>query len=138
MVTRRIYVTGGIGSLPTLEGFGKDHELGPEIAYAETCAALGSLFWNWEMALITGEARYSDLFELQLYNAATVDMGLGSDIYLYNNPLVCRGCVARRAWFLVPCYPSTLSRTWASLRNISSHLRTTNFGSTSTSVAKRK
>ncbi|MBE3040579.1 MAG: glycoside hydrolase family 127 protein [Chloroflexi bacterium] len=115
MVTRRMYVTGGIGSLPALEGFGNDYELDPEIAYAETCAALGSLFWNWEMALITGEARYSDLFEWQLYNAAAVGMGLGGDTYLYNNPLACRGGVTRRAWFLVPCCPSNLSRTWASL-----------------------
>ena len=115
MVTRRMYVTGGIGSLPALEGFGNDYELDPEIAYAETCAALGSLFWNWEMALITGEARYSDLFEWQLYNAAAVGMGLDGDTYLYNNPLACRGGVTRRAWFLVPCCPSNLSRTWASL-----------------------
>ena len=41
MVSRRMYVTGGIGSLPALEGFGRDYELDPEIAYAETCAALG-------------------------------------------------------------------------------------------------
>ena len=27
MVMRRMYITGGIGSLPGLEGFGKDYEL---------------------------------------------------------------------------------------------------------------
>jgi DUF1680 family protein len=115
MVTRRMFITGGIGSLPAMEGFGNDYELNPEIAYAETCAALGSLLWNWEMAMITGEARYSDLFEWQLYNAAAVGMGLGGDTYLYNNPLACRGGVTRRAWFLVPCCPSNLSRIWASI-----------------------
>mgnify|MGYP001024426723 CR=1 FL=1 len=61
MVTRRMYVTGGIGSLPGLEGFGNDYELDPEYAYAETCAALGSLFWNWEMVQLTGQAAYSDI-----------------------------------------------------------------------------
>jgi DUF1680 family protein len=115
MVIRRMYITGGIGSLPGLEGFGNDYELDPEIAYAETCAALGSMFWNWEMALITREARYSDLFEWQLYNAAAVGMGLGGDSYLYNNPLACHGGLTRRAWFMVPCCPSNLSRTWAML-----------------------
>jgi DUF1680 family protein len=115
MVTRRMYVTGGIGSLPELEGFGNDYELDPEFAYAETCAALGSLLWNWEMAIITKEAPYSDLFEWQLYNAAAVGMGLGGDTYLYNNPLACHGGVTRRAWFLVPCCPSNLSRIWASI-----------------------
>jgi hypothetical protein len=115
MVTRRMYVTGGLGSLPGLEGFGRDYELDPEYAYAETCAALACMFWNWEMAMLTGEAKYSDLLEWQLYNAAAVGMGLGGESYLYNNPLACRGGVTRRAWFEVPCCPSNLSRTWAAL-----------------------
>ncbi len=115
MLTRRMYVTGGIGSLPGLEGFGNDYELDPEYAYAETCAALGSLFWNWEMAQLTGQAKYSDLFEWQLYNAASVGMGQDGTTYLYNNPLTCPGGVTRQAWYAVPCCPSNLSRTWASL-----------------------
>lgn len=115
MVTRRMYVTGGIGSLPALEGFGNDEELDPAYAYAETCAALGCLFWNWEMAQLTGAARYSDLFEWQLYNAAAVGMGLDGAGYFYNNPLVCRGGVTRQPWYAVPCCPSNLSRTWADL-----------------------
>jgi uncharacterized protein len=115
MVTRRMYVTGGIGSVPGLEGFGNDYELDPEYAYAETCAALACMFWDWELALISGEAKYSDLFEWQLYNAAAVGMGIGGTNYLYNNPLTCRGGVTRRDWYSVPCCPSNLSRTWADL-----------------------
>jgi len=113
MVARRMYVTGGTGSLPSLEGFGRDYELDPEIAYAETCAALAGLAWNWQMALITGEAQYSDLLEWQLYNAAATGMGLDGESYLYNNPLACRGMVTRQPWYAVPCCPSNLSRTWA-------------------------
>jgi DUF1680 family protein len=115
MVNRRMYVTGGIGSLPAIEGFGRDYELNPEVAYAETCAALGCMFWSWEMTLITRQAKYADLFEWQLYNAASVGMGLAGDAYLYNNPLACRGGVTRRAWYQVPCCPSNLSRAWAAL-----------------------
>jgi DUF1680 family protein len=115
MVSRRMYVTGGIGSLPALEGFGRDYELDPEIAYAETCAALASMFWNWEMVNLTGKAWYSDLFEWQLYNAAGVGMGIDGTRYLYNNPLICRGGVTRQAWYEIPCCPSNLSRTWADL-----------------------
>jgi DUF1680 family protein len=115
MVARRMYVTGGLGSLPDIEGFGHDYELDPEYAYAETCAALAGLLWNWEMSLITGEAKYSDLFEWQLYNAAAVGMGSSGESYLYNNPLACRGGVTRKAWYAVPCCPSNLSRTWADL-----------------------
>ena len=115
MVMRRMYVTGGIGSVPGSEGFGNDYELDPEYAYAETCAALASLFWNWEMAQLTNQAKYSDLFEWQLYNAAAVGMGLDGTSYLYNNPLTCRGGVTRKPWYSVPCCPSNLSRTWADL-----------------------
>ncbi len=115
MVARRMYVTGGIGSQPGLEGFGDDYDLAPEFAYAETCAALASMFWNWEMAQLTGEAKYTDLFEWQLYNAAGVGMGLDGKTYLYNNPLTCHGGVERKPWYAVPCCPSNISRTWADL-----------------------
>jgi hypothetical protein len=115
MITRRMYLTGGIGSLPGIEGFGNDYELDPEYAYAETCAALASIFWNWEMAHLTGQAWYSDLLEWQFYNAAAVGMSLDGTRYLYNNPLACHGGITRKAWYAVPCCPSNLSRTWASL-----------------------
>ena len=115
MVTKRMYITGGLGAAPGLEGFGNDYELDPEYAYAETCASLASLFWNWEMALLTKDARYSDLFEWQLYNAANVGMGQNGDTYLYNNPLSVHQGVTRQGWYVVPCCPSNLSRTFADL-----------------------
>ncbi len=122
MVSRRMYVTGGIGSLPISEGFGRDFELDPEVAYAETCAALGSMLWNHEMACLTGEARFEDLFEWQLYNAASVGIGRDGCSYFYNNPLVSKGKMSRAGWYDIPCCPSNLSRVWASLgRNICSY-----------------
>lgn len=126
MVTRRMYLTGGLGSLPVLESFGRDYELDPEFAYAETCAAIGSLIWNWEMAQVSGHARYSDLLEWQLYNAFLTGMGLEGTDYLYNNPLSCRGDITRKPWYEVPCCPSNLSRTLASLQQYvySSHHKT--------------
>ena len=108
-------MTGGIGSLPLIEGFGRDFELDPRVAYNETCAALGSLFWNREMALLTGNPRYDDLLEWQLYNAIAVGFGRDGCAYFYNNPLISGGQVHRAAWFDVPCCPSNISRTWASL-----------------------
>ncbi len=119
MVSRRMYVTGGIGSLPLIEGFGRDYELDPEAAYAETCAALGCMLWNHEMSRATGEARFEDLFEWQLYNAASVGIGRDGCSYFYNNPLVSRGETSRAGWYDIPCCPSNLSRIWASLgRNV--------------------
>ncbi|HLO31555.1 MAG TPA: beta-L-arabinofuranosidase domain-containing protein [Anaerolineales bacterium] len=113
MVTRRMYLTGGLGSAPEIEGFGGDYDLDPELAYAETCASIASLLWNWEMGLLTREARYTDLFEWQLYNATTVGMGQNGETYLYNNPLTVQHGVTRQAWYVVPCCPSNLSRTFA-------------------------
>lgn len=115
MVTKRMYVTGGIGSLPLSEGFGRDYELDPEVAYAETCAALGSMFWSHEMANLTGEAPFEDLFEWQLYNAASVGIARDGCSYFYNNPLTSHGKISRAEWYDIPCCPSNLSRTWASL-----------------------
>ena len=115
MVSRRMYVTGGIGSLPLIEGFGRDFELDPQLAYTETCAALGSVFWNREMSLLTGDPRYDDLLEWQLYNAVSVGFGRDGCSYFYNNPLISHGHVHRAAWYDVPCCPSNMSRTWAEL-----------------------
>lgn len=126
MVSRRMYVTGGIGSLPLMEGFGRDYELDPEVAYAETCAALGSIFWSREMSALTREPRYEDLVEWQLYNAVSVGIGLNGRSYFYNNPLTCHDGLERAPWYSVPCCPSNLSRTWASL---SDHVFTLREGS---------
>jgi uncharacterized protein len=115
MVTRRMYITGGLGAVPGIEGFGDDYELDPEYAYNETCASLASLFWNWELSLITQNARYDDLFEWQLYNATNVGMGQNGETYLYNNPLEVHHGVTRQGWYVVPCCPSNLSRTFAGL-----------------------
>jgi len=137
MVQRRMYVSGGVGSLPEIEGFGRDYELDPELAYAETCAAPGRLFWNWEMVLATRQARYSDLFEWQLYNAASVGMGLDGTSYLYNNPLLCRGGITRREWFQVPAALPTCpshGRRWAS---ICYPIKPTRCGSISTWAARQ-
>ncbi len=115
MTTRRMYVTGGLGSQPTTEGFGRDYELDPRYAYAETCAAVGSIFWNWEMILSTGDARYADLLEWQLYNAALVGVGEDGVSYFYNNPLASDWYLSRKSWYRCPCCPSNLSRMLADI-----------------------
>ncbi len=117
MVKKRMFVTGGLGSLPLIEGFGRDFELNPHMAYAETCAALAGLFWNWELLMLTGDPRYGDLFEWQLYNAALVGMGLSGESYFYHNPLASDGDLKRQSWYHIPCCPSNLSRVFAGLEN---------------------
>ena len=115
MVKRRMYITGGLGSLPVIEGFGRDFELDPKLAYAETCATIASLLWDWELLLSTGNVQYAELFEWQLYNAALVGIGLDGHSYLYNNPLASDGELTREPWFRIPCCPSNISRIFAAL-----------------------
>ena len=69
---RRAYVTGGLGSRYQGEAFGADYELPNDRAYAETCAAVGGIFWNARLLAATGAARYADWLETSLYNGALV------------------------------------------------------------------
>ncbi|WP_432514498.1 glycoside hydrolase family 127 protein [Kineococcus sp. SYSU DK001] len=125
MVASKTYVTGGIGSRWDWEQFGDHYELGPERAYAETCAAIGSVQWTWRMLLATGEARYADLVERTLYNAFLPGVSLAGTEYFYVNALQLRhGAFAeeersvahgRRPWFDCACCPPNIMRTLSSL-----------------------
>jgi len=109
------YVTGGIGSLPMMEGFGRRYELNNRYAYCETCAAIGSIFWNHELFQATGSSRYADFLEWQLYNAFLVGASASGDAWFYRNPLDSSGDIERRPWFDTACCPSNVSRLLASL-----------------------
>ncbi len=115
MVTRRMYVSGGIGSRWEGEAFGRDFELPNERAYTESCAAIGSVMWNWRMLLLRNEARYADLIETTLYNAMLPGLSLSGDRYFYQNPLQDDGNHRRRPWFECACCPPNLARTLASI-----------------------
>lgn len=112
MVKKRMYITGGVGSLPIIEGFGRDFELNNSYAYCETCAAIATIFWSWELALATNLPKYHDLIERQLYNAASVGISLDGKKYLYRNILASEGDFERKDWFDTPCCPSNISRLW--------------------------
>ena len=115
MVQKKMYVTGGIGSLPLTEGFGRNYELDNKSAYNETCAAISSVFWSWEMLLSTGDAKYADLIEWQLYNAILVGMSADGKSYFYRNPLEVDELFERKEWYKTACCPSNISRTLAHL-----------------------
>ncbi|MBF9015978.1 MULTISPECIES: glycoside hydrolase family 127 protein [unclassified Oceanispirochaeta] len=118
LVTKKMYITGGIGSLPVIEGFGRDYELNNEFSYSETCAAIGSIFWNNEMLRLSPQARFADLVERQLYNAASVGISQDGKKYFYRNPLESNGELERHAWFETACCPSNISRLWADIHNL--------------------
>lgn len=125
MVATKTYLTGGVGARHEGEAFGEPYELPPDRAYAETCAAIASVQWSWRMALLTGEAKYSDLIERTLYNGFLSGVGLDGNSWLYVNPLQVReeyeganeaDKAARRApWFRCACCPPNVMRLLASL-----------------------
>jgi hypothetical protein len=66
IVNRKYYVTGGVGSGETSEGFGKDYSL-PNNAYCESCAGCGEVFFQHAMSRAHGEANHADLYEETLH-----------------------------------------------------------------------
>jgi len=127
-VERRMYVTGGLGNSHENEGFTSDYDLPNDTAYAETCAAAGSIAWNRRMAQLTGEGKYGDVVERTLYNALLAGVSLDGTRFFYANPLESDGeshplehvsevrfPLQRREWYDTPCCPPNAARLLASL-----------------------
>jgi DUF1680 family protein len=117
VVYRNMYVTGGIGSAGSNEGFSTDYDLPNEQAYCETCASVGMVFWNQRMNALTRNTEYIDVLERSLYNGALDGLSLSGDRFFYGNPLASRGQHQRREWFGTACCPSNIARLVASLGN---------------------
>lgn len=110
MTTARMYITGGVGSVKSYEGFNEDFKLDIEDSYSETCAAIANIMWNWRMFLITANGKYTDLIETLLYNALLVGQSLDGKRYFYSNPLLSYGNEKRQEWFKCPCCPTNYIR----------------------------
>lgn len=117
MVTKKMYLTGGIGSRHEGESFGENYELPNLTAYNETCAAIGSVYWNQRMFMLTGDVKYYDVIERTLYNALIVGISLQGTKFFYPNPLQSdgkytfnKGACTRQAWFDCSCCPTNLIR----------------------------
>ncbi len=117
VVYRNMYITGGIGSAGSNEGFSQDYDLPNEQAYCETCASVGMVFWNQRMNSLTGNAEYIDVLEKSLYNGALDGLSLEGDHFFYGNPLASSGRHSRREWFGTACCPANIARLIASLGN---------------------
>ncbi|MDQ2843985.1 MAG: glycoside hydrolase family 127 protein [Acidobacteriota bacterium] len=115
LTARKMYITGGVGSRSAGESFGDAYELPSESAYAETCAAVANVMWNFRMLMLTGDARYTDVLEQALYNGANVGMSLTGNLYCYRNPLASNGEKLRNPWYDTTCCPPNLERLFESL-----------------------
>jgi DUF1680 family protein len=113
LVNQLMYVTGGVGSRHDGEAFGKPYELPNARAYAETCAAIASVMWNFRLLQLDGNPRYADLMEWTIYNAVLPGISINAKEYFYNNPLRDNGELRRQSWFDCACCPPNICRTIA-------------------------
>jgi len=115
LTSRRMYITGGVGSRHDGESIGKDFELPNARAYTETCAAIGSMMWNHRLLAATGKARYADLIEWTLYNGMLPGLAQDGTHYFYVNPLEDDGTHHRQEWYECSCCPPNVARTLTEL-----------------------
>jgi hypothetical protein len=115
LTTKRLYVTGGLGPSQDNEGFTADYDLPNETAYAETCAAVGLVFWSNRMLGMGPDSRYADIMELALYNGSISGLSLDGSLFFYENPLESRGAHTRWKWHHCPCCPPNIGRMVASI-----------------------
>jgi len=127
---RRMYVTGGIGSTAEGERFTYDYDLPNASAYAETCAAIGLVFWAHRMLQARARGEYGDVMERALYNGVLSGVSLDGRRFFYSNPLEVNRRVweatpeserrnrmspERQEWFGCACCPPNIARLLASL-----------------------
>ncbi|MDG2397089.1 MAG: glycoside hydrolase family 127 protein [Flavobacteriaceae bacterium] len=122
IIEKKIFLTGGIGAEPGIEGFGPAYELPNATAYTETCAAIALMFWNHRLFLLNGDIKYIDVFERILYNGFLSSVSFEGDTFLYPNPLESdgkfkfnRGVCGRSEWFDCSCCPVNIVRFLPSL-----------------------
>ena len=105
----KLYLTGGIGPSRQNEGFTGAYDL-PNEAYAETCAAIGLVFWAHRMLQLDLDSRYADVMERALFNGLLSGVSLAGDRFFYENPLASEGDHHRQPFFACSCCPPNINR----------------------------
>jgi len=114
-VYRKTYITGSIGTYRDHEDFGAAYELPNISCWNETCASIGSIFWNYQLFSLNGDAKYIDMIEKILYNGFLSGISLDGSEYFYQNPLKSYGDFERHPWFGPNCCPPNDVRLISSL-----------------------
>lgn len=117
IVDTRMHITGGLGAVHGIEGFGPEYVLPNKDAYNETCAAVGNVFFNFRMFLLTKDAKFMDVAEISLFNNGLAGVNLEGNKFFYVNPLEAdgytpfnHGRAGRSPWFGTACCPSNIAR----------------------------
>ena len=115
VVSKKLYITGGIGSRAQGEGFGPNYELPNMTGYCETCASISNVYWNYRLFLNEHDAKYYDVLERALYNGVISGVSLSGDKFFYDNPLESVHNHDRAPWFGCACCPGNITRFMASV-----------------------
>lgn len=118
IVSKKYYITGGVGARHAGEAFGSNYELPNMTAYNETCAAISMVYLFERMFLLHGDSKYIDCLERTLYNGVISGMSMDGGRFFYPNPLSSDGKYAfnadnnttRQPWFGCACCPSNICR----------------------------
>ena len=114
---KKMYITGGMGSKHGAEAFGENYELPNLTGYNETCAAIGNIYWNHRLFLLTGNSKYFDIIERTLFNGMISGISLDGKNFFYPNPTESDGeykfnigSCTRSPWFDCSCCPTNIIR----------------------------
>lgn len=117
LIDTKMHITGGLGAMHGIEGFGPDYFLPNKNTYNETCAAVGNVLFNYRMFLLTRDAKYADVAEVALFNNVLAGVNLEGNRFFYVNPLASdgetpfnQGHAGRATWFGTACCPTNLAR----------------------------
>ncbi|BAQ32454.1 glycoside hydrolase family 127 protein [Bifidobacterium scardovii] len=126
IVTRRMYITGAIGSTHVGESFTYDYDLPNDTMYGETCASVSMSMFASQMLELEPKGEYADVLEKQLFNGAIAGISLDGKQYYYVNPLESEPAglanpdrhhvLSHRVdWFGCACCPANIARLIASV-----------------------
>ncbi len=104
IVQHKIYIMGGCGALydgvspdgttynqPSIQqihqAYGRQFQLPQEAAHNEICAQIGMMLFSWRMFQTTGEGKYIDNIENELYNGILSGISLDGRDFFYTEAL---------------------------------------------------
>ena len=136
IIQHKIYIMGGCGALydgvspdgttynqPSIQqihqAYGRQFQLPQEAAHNEICAQIGMMLFSWRMFQTTGDAKYIDNIENELYNGILSGISLDGRDFFYTEalrrtkefPYVMRWPKHRQRYITCFCCPPNTLRT---------------------------
>ena len=131
IITKKMYITGGIGSTYLGEAFTLPYDLPDETAYNETCASIAMILFAKSMMKLENNTVYADIIEKELYNGMLAGVSLDGKGFFYENPLEINlnnhvrhvsvyaddrlPITQRKEVFECSCCPPNINRTFATI-----------------------